>query len=191
MKLVVGLGNPGAQYENTRHNVGFQVIDVLEKTLSIPCTREKFHAYIGEGIVGSEKILLCKPQTFMNLSGESVTEVCRYYSDLDVCFDMVVVYDDMDFPPGHLRLRQKGSAGGHNGIKSLIRSLGTDEFPRIRVGIGHPMQRQDAVSYVLGRFSKDELPLMDNAIRKAAAAIEFSLQHSFVLTMNRFNDVKG
>lgn len=187
MKLVVGLGNPGVKYENTRHNVGFKVIDELSKSVSVSW-REKFRAMIGESRVGDEKILLCKPLTFMNASGESVAEICRYYSSLNAQSDIVIVYDDMDFPPGQLKLRQKGSAGGHNGIKSLIHYLGTDEFSRVRVGIGRPRTGQDVVSYVLGTFGKEEQALVSESIVKAAEAIRFSLENSFDLAMNRFNE---
>src|SRR5690348_16506783 len=160
MKLVVGLGNPGAKYENTRHNVGFMVIDELSKSVTVSGWREKFRAMVGETRIGQEKVLLCKPLTYMNLSGESVAEICRYYGSLDARSDIIIVYDDMDFSPGQFKLRQKGSAGGHNGIKSLIQCLGTDEFSRIRVGIGRPGKGQDIISYVLGTFGKEEQRLM-------------------------------
>jgi peptidyl-tRNA hydrolase, PTH1 family len=188
MKLVVGLGNPGEKYESSRHNVGFGVIDELSKSVSVSSWRKKFRAVIGETRILQEKVLLCKPATFMNLSGESVAEVCRFYGSLDVHTDIIVVYDDMDFPPGQVKLRQKGSAGGHNGIKSLISCLGTDEFARVRVGIGRPGPGKDVVSYVLGTFGKEEQIQMDCSIARAAEAVLFSLNHSFDLAMNRFNE---
>lgn len=188
MKAIVGFGNPGTKYENTRHNVGFKVIDELSKALSISVSREKFRALIGEGRIEQEKVLLCKPQTFMNLSGESVAEICRYYGELDARSDIVIVYDDMDFLPGELKLRKSGSAGGHNGVKSLIQCIGTDEFCRIRIGIGRPKPGQDVISYVLGTFNKEEQSLVGSSIVKAAEAISFSMHHSFDLAMNRFNN---
>jgi len=188
MKLVVGLGNPGPQYRETRHNVGFWVIDALCERLQTVCTRERFKGLIGESRIGTERVMLCKPQTFMNLSGESVREICRFYSELDERNDVIIVYDDMDFQPGQLKLRQKGSAGGHNGIKSIIQCLGTEEFSRVRIGIGRPEPGREVIGHVLGQFTAEDRTLVDAAVRRAVDAIEFAVRNSFGLAMNRFNE---
>lgn len=161
MKLFVGLGNPGSKYERTRHNAGFMVIDALSKEWNIELTDEKkFKGQIGRGVVKGEKVILLKPTTFMNLSGESVRAVMDFY-DIDI-EDLVVIYDDLDLPHGKIRLRLKGSAGGHNGIKSLIAHVKTQEFKRIRVGIDrHP--KIPVVDYVLGKFTEDEFSIRSTA----------------------------
>lgn len=186
MKVIVGLGNPGDKYTNTRHNVGFLVIDELAKRFSTPVKQQKWRAFIGETRIGLEKVLFVKPQTYMNLSGESVREVVNYFSDIDPTADVIAVYDDMDLPVGQIRLRQKGTAGGHNGVKSIIAHLGTTEFPRVRLGIGRP-QGVPVIDYVLSTFTKDERVLVDNMVQQSADALEFSLRNSFVLAMTRFN----
>ncbi|WP_230504220.1 aminoacyl-tRNA hydrolase [Sutcliffiella rhizosphaerae] len=185
MKVFVGLGNPGRQYEETRHNIGFMVIDELADKWSIPLTQSKFKGIFGQGMVNGEKVLLVKPLTYMNLSGECVRPLLDFYK-LDV-EDLVVIYDDLDLPAGKLRLRQKGSAGGHNGIKSLIQHLQTQNFNRIRMGIDRPKNGPSISDYVLGKFHTEERPAIDDSIKKAADACEESLSTDFLQVMNSFN----
>lgn len=185
MKLIVGLGNPGKQYEETRHNIGFKVIDELEKRLSIPLNQSKFKGLYGIGFHKGVKVMLLKPLTYMNLSGESIRAVMDYYQiNQD---DLVVIYDDLDLPAGKIRLRQKGSAGGHNGIKSTVAHLGTQEFNRIRIGIDRPKNGMKVPDYVLGKFSEEDLPLTKEAVQKSASACETWLEKPFLQVMNEFN----
>ena len=150
MYIIVGLGNPGDKYEKTRHNVGFNVIDLLAKEYSIDVSKIKHKALIGEGRVGTEKVILVKPMTYMNLSGESVADICNYYNiDLE---NLIVIYDDIDLDVGKIRIRKKGSGGTHNGMRSIIKCLGSNEFPRVRVGISKPKNGQDLADFVLSRF---------------------------------------
>lgn len=186
MKLVVGLGNPGSKYENTRHNVGFRVIDELSQQLAIPVQKERFQSLLGEGRVGTEKVFLCKPLTFMNLSGQSVAQIRRFYGSL-APEDIIVAYDDMDFQPGQVKLRRQGSSGGHNGIKSLIESLGTMEFLRVRVGIGRPEPGANTISHVLGVFSPTDVDEVEKAVRLAAFSIRTALEKGFDAAMNQYN----
>ena len=185
MKLIVGLGNPGKQYEKTRHNVGFAVIDELAKKWSISLDQAKHKGIYGMGNVNGEKVILLKPLTYMNLSGESIIAVMNFFK-VEV-EDFVVLYDDLDLPPGKIRLRQKGSAGGHNGIKSTIAHLGTQNFNRIRIGIGRPGVPMDIADYVLGRFMDNEMPDISRAIEKSADACESWLTTSFLQVMNEYN----
>lgn len=185
MKLIVGLGNPGKQYENTRHNIGFEVIDELSDRFSIPLNQSKFKGLYGIGFHQGEKVILLKPLTYMNLSGESIRAVCDYYQiDIE---NIVIIYDDLDLPVGKIRLRQKGSAGGHNGIKSTVAHLGTQEFNRIRIGIDRPKNGMKVPDYVLGRFHDEERPLTQEAVKKSAAACEAWLEKPFLQVMNEFN----
>jgi peptidyl-tRNA hydrolase, PTH1 family len=185
MKLIVGLGNPGKQYEHTRHNVGFDVIDVLAKDYGIELDQLKFKGLFGMGMVGSEKVLLLKPLTYMNLSGESIRAVVDFYNIPDD--QLVVIYDDLDLPVGKLRLRQKGSAGGHNGIKSTIAHLGTGEFNRIRIGIDRPKGGMSVSNYVLSRFTAEEQPIIDEVAQKSAEACKAWLTKPFLQVMNEYN----
>lgn len=185
MKIFIGLGNPGKQYEKTRHNIGFEVIDKLAETWSITLDQAKHKGMYGIGTVKGEKVLLLKPMTYMNLSGESISAVMNFYK-LETS-DMVVIYDDLDLPPGKIRLRQKGSAGGHNGIKSTIAHAGTQEFNRVRIGIGRPIGRMPVPDYVLGRFSQEEWVHVGEAVDKSAAACEAWLEKPFIQVMNDFN----
>ncbi|SHF06902.1 peptidyl-tRNA hydrolase [Seinonella peptonophila] len=185
MKLIVGLGNPGIRYRETRHNVGFWAIDELSQLWQIPLTKEKWNAVYGEGFVHGEKVILYKPLTYMNLSGEAVRPICDFYQlSMD---DLCVVYDDLDLPLGHLRLRVKGSAGGHNGMKSLIAHLRTDQFKRIKIGIGRPQRPIPVVDYVLTTFDELELPIMVDASKRAAEAIDCWLTEGFSQAMNKFH----
>lgn len=184
MKLIVGLGNPGKEYENTRHNVGFMVMNRLADVMNVSISTSKFKGEYTKFKYKGEDIVLLKPMTYMNNSGESVIQVMNYFK-IDVS-DLLVIYDDMDMPTGKLRLRQSSSAGGHNGVKSIIAHVGTQSFQRIRVGIDkHP--RIKVVDYVLGRFSKDEQPLIDEGIENAVKAIETYLDKDFIAAMNAFN----
>lgn len=185
MKLIVGLGNPGREYELTRHNIGFMAIDELAKRWNISLNEQKFKGVFGVGFVNGEKVILLKPLTYMNLSGESIRPLMDYYK-IDV-EDFVVMYDDLDIPVGKLRLRMKGSAGGHNGVKSMISHLGTQEFQRIRMGIDRPKNGMKVVDYVLGRFTSEEIPDVNHSIEKAADACEEWLNKPFLQIMNTFN----
>lgn len=173
MKLIVGLGNPGREYDKTRHNIGFDIIDMLAEDMGVSSFREKFQGLIGETTIDDEKVFLLKPQTYMNLSGNSIKEVIKFYK-LDPEEDLIVIYDDMDLPTGQLRIKLKGSAGGHNGIKSIISHMGSDFF-RIKCGIGKSKRREDTVNFVLGGFSKDEMkevePMMDDAVKAAKSLV--------------------
>ncbi|WP_141434182.1 aminoacyl-tRNA hydrolase [Bacillus sp. 03113] len=185
MKLIVGLGNPGKQYEKTRHNIGFEVVDALSENWRIPLNQGKFKGIIGMGLVNGEKVILLKPLTYMNLSGESIRAVIDYY-DLEQ-EDLLVIYDDLDLPVGKIRLRQKGSAGGHNGIKSTIAHLGSQQFNRIRIGIDRPLTGIKVPDYVLGRFTKEEQNVMANAVIKSTEACNQWLDEPFLQVMNKYN----
>ncbi|MFJ5966131.1 aminoacyl-tRNA hydrolase [Bacillus sp. NPDC093026] len=185
MITFIGLGNPGREYEKTRHNVGFMTIDELSKKWNIPLNQSKFNGQYGTGIVSGQKVLLVKPLTYMNLSGECVRPLLDYY-DIPL-EDVKVIYDDLDLPTGRIRLRTKGSAGGHNGIKSLIQHLGSPEFDRIRIGIGRPQNGMKVVDYVLGRFSEEEQPVIVSAIQASVEACEVALTKPFLEVMNDFN----
>ncbi|MBE7106557.1 aminoacyl-tRNA hydrolase [Bacillus cereus] len=185
MKLIVGLGNPGREYELTRHNIGFMAIDALAKRWNISLNEQKFKGLFGAGFVNGEKVILLKPLTYMNLSGESIRPLMDYYK-IDV-EDFIVMYDDLDIPVGKLRLRMKGSAGGHNGVKSTISHLGTQEFQRIRMGIDRPQNGMKVVDYVLGRFRSEEISDVNQSIEKTADACEEWLNKPFLQIMNTFN----
>lgn len=189
MYIIVGLGNPTKEYEGTRHNVGFAVLDVLADRLYASVEEKKFKGYYGRAVTGGEKVILLKPQTFMNLSGESVRAAADFYKvEPD---HIIVVYDDISLDVGQLRIRTKGSAGGHNGIKNIIAHLGTQEFPRIKVGVGNKPPRMDLADYVLSRFSKEEKGEMDAAFKMAAEAVEVYIKEGPDVAMNRFNGHKG
>ncbi|MBL4954206.1 aminoacyl-tRNA hydrolase [Neobacillus sp. OS1-32] len=185
MRLIVGLGNPGRQYEHTRHNVGFDTIDELSKRLNIPLSQSKWKGLYGIGQASGQKVLLLKPLTFMNLSGEAVRAVIDYYQiEIE---DLLIIYDDLDLPVGKIRLRQKGSPGGHNGIKSIVAHLGTQEFNRIRIGIDRPEPGVSIIDYVLGRFRPDESAAIQAALKKSAEACEAWLTLPFLQVMNQYN----
>lgn len=187
MKIIVGLGNPGRKYEKTKHNIGFMVVDQLASEHGVSFKKNPFEAETAEFFENGEKVILVKPQTFMNESGRSVSPLMTY---LQMTIDeLVVIYDDMDLPLGKIRLRQKGSAGGHNGVKSLISHLGTNEFKRIKVAIGRPKhQRSTVVNHVLNGFDPEEQPIVQQSIDRAVAAVEdFLKTDDFIDTMNRFN----
>ena len=183
MKLIVGLGNPGKKYEHTRHNMGFDVVDLFSELAEIDIDKEAFKGLVGRGKVFDEDVYLLKPQTYMNLSGESVREIVSYFKIPTE--DIIVIYDDLDLEPGKIRLRLSGSSGGHKGIQNIIENLGTDEIKRIRIGIGKPTF--DTIDYVLGKPFKEERPLIDDAINNAVEALKEILKHSFDSAMNKFN----
>lgn len=188
MYLIAGLGNPTKEYDKTRHNVGFSVLDVLADKYGIDVSERKHRAYCGKGVIEGQKVLLLKPQTFMNLSGESLRSAVDYYKiDPE---DIIVIYDDISLDPGQLRIRLKGSAGGHNGIKNIIAQLGTQEFPRIKVGVGAKPPRMDLADYVLSRFSKGEQERMDEAFRDAAEAAVMMMTEGAERAMNHYNAKK-
>ena len=186
MFLIAGLGNPGRQYEKTRHNMGFDTIDELIDRHRIPQGGIAHKAMYGKGMIAGEKVLAVKPLTYMNLSGESLRELVNYYK-LDPETEMIVIYDDIDLEPGQIRIRKKGSAGGHNGIKSIIAQLGTQNFYRIKVGVGAKPRGWDLADYVLGRFSSDERIAVDKAICDAADAVEMILRDGIESAMNHYN----
>lgn len=186
MYIIVGLGNPKTEYKNTRHNIGFDVIDVLADKYNIVTEIRKHKAFCGKGFIGSEKAVLAMPQTYMNLSGDSVREIVDYYK-IDVEKELIVIYDDIDLDVGQLRIRKKGSAGGHNGMKSIIGQLGTENFTRIRMGVGAKPKGYDLADYVLGHFSRDEREIMDGSIIKATEAIRVIIEDGVDMAMNRFN----
>lgn len=185
MYIIVGLGNPTKEYQKTRHNVGFEVIDRLAKEYNIDMTVAKHRAICGKGVIEGEKVILAKPQTYMNLSGESVRELAVFYKVEPK--NIIVVYDDISLEVARLRVRAKGSAGGHNGIKNIIAHLGTENFPRVRVGVGDKPKGMDLADYVLSRFSKAEAVDMDEAYDKAAGAIGIIIKEGIESAMNKFN----
>ena len=186
MYIVVGLGNPTMQYEGTKHNVGFDTIDFLVDEYRVPSSGVKHKAMYGKGVIAGQKVILAKPLTYMNLSGESVAELVNYYK-IDPEEELVVIYDDINLAPGYIRVRKKGSAGGHNGIKNIIAQLGSDKFKRIRVGVGEKPKNWDLADYVLSPFSKEERTQVDEAIRHAADALEMILQDDIDSAMNKYN----
>lgn len=186
MFVIVGLGNPTAQYEGTRHNAGFDVIDVLAEKYNISVDARKCRAFCGKGVIAGQKVLLVKPQTYMNLSGESVGGIVNYYK-IDPESELLVIYDDISLDVGQLRIRKKGSAGGHNGIKNIIARLDTTVFPRIKVGVGEKPKNYDLADYVLGHFSKQERELMEEGYEHASDAVEQIVQGEIEAAMNVFN----
>lgn len=185
MKVIAGLGNPEKKYEQTRHNVGFMVIDELSKRLNISLNESKFNGIYGIGHFSNEKILLIKPLTFMNLSGECIRPLLNYYNVPTE--QLVVIYDDLDLPVGKIRLRMKGSAGGHNGMKSIIQHLGSEDFKRIRIGIGRPKHAMDIVDYVLGKFTEEEMHHIQHSVDRSASACEKWIHTPFLEVMNEYN----
>ena len=186
MLVVVGLGNPDKKYDKTRHNVGFDVIDELASGLGVDVKTKRHKALCGIGNMAGEKVILVKPQTYMNNSGESVRAVMDFYK-LDPSTELIVISDDINLDVGRIRIRKKGSAGGHNGLKSIISHLGTDEFPRVRVGVGINGGGSDLINHVLGKFSKSERTVVDEAVEKSAEAIECIARKGTDAAMNMYN----
>ena len=186
MKLIAGLGNPGSQYERTRHNIGFMAIDDIAKEFLIPMELEKKHkAIVGKGMMGSEKVLLVKPQTYMNLSGESIRSLADYYQIEPE--DIIIIFDDISLDVGQLRIRKKGSAGGHNGIKSIIAHLGTNEFPRIKIGVGERLPGQDLADHVLAKFPNAQMETVNQATKDACEAAFLMIRDGIDKAMNQYN----
>lgn len=186
MKILVGLGNPGKEYEKTRHNAGFMVIDRLAEEEKIRVIERKHQAIIGKGMIGSEKVVLVKPQTYMNLSGNAVKSVVDFYK-VNPEEDVIVISDDIDLPTGSLRIRKSGSAGGHNGLKNIIAMLSTQQFTRIRVGVGDKPNGADLADHVLGHFNKEDSKAMEEATKVACDAIREILSGGVDMAMNRYN----
>ncbi len=186
MYIIAGLGNPGRNYVGTRHNIGFDAVDAIASKNNIRFNKNKFKANFGEGIIGGEKVILVKPQTFMNLSGESIRPLRDFYKVPDE--NIIIIYDDISLPLGKLRLRGKGSAGGHNGMKSIIYQLGTDVFPRLKIGVGAPTHEDyDLADFVLGKFSKDEVEILIQIVVKVTDAVENIIRNGVENTMSKFN----
>lgn len=188
MKLIVGLGNPTKEYEGTRHNIGFMAIDALAEEYGIRVDTLKHKAMIGKGMIEGQKVILAKPVTYMNLSGEAVREITDYYKI--PAEDVIVIFDDISLDVGMIRIRRKGSAGGHNGIKSIISHLGTMDFPRIKVGIGAKREGQDLADYVLGRFSKADREILTEALKDVKKAVSHMVWDEITEAMNAFNKKK-
>ncbi len=184
LQIVVGLGNPGARYAHHRHNVGFRCLDYLAKRYAVSFSRKRL-VHVGEGFADGTKLVLAKPRTFVNLSGEAVAYLIHRFGASPS--SLLVVYDDLDLPLGKLRLREKGSSGGHNGMKSIIAALGTEEFPRLRIGIGRPHEEGDIVGHVLSTFSSEERLVAEEAIKLAAEAVHLLLTEGLTDAMNRVN----
>ena len=187
MYVIVGLGNPGKKYENTKHNVGFITIDYLAEKYDIKVNKIKHKALVGEGFIGREKVLLVKPQTYMNLSGQSIREILLYYRmELN---QLMIIYDDADIDCGRIRIRKKGSAGTHNGMKSIVYELQSDQFPRLRIGIGK-QKHGNIVGFVLSGFPKEEIVRIEEAVRNAAGAISLWVESGIDKAMNEYNTKK-
>ena len=188
MYLIAGLGNPSKTYEGTRHNVGFSMIDALADAFQIDVTTKKHKAIVGRGVIEGMKVILAKPQTYMNLSGESIREIADFYKiDPE---NMIIIYDDISLDVGRLRIRKKGSAGGHNGIKNIIAHLGTDVFPRIKVGIGEKPQGWDLADYVLSKYSKEEQQALREASDDVIGAVKLMVMDNIDAAMNQYNAKK-
>ncbi len=189
MKIIVGLGNPGAEYAHTKHNVGFMFVDALAERLNADVWHEKFHALVAEGRIDAEKVLLVKPLTYMNESGRAVEPLLEWYKLSSK--DLIVAYDDMDIATGSIRLRRKGSTGGHNGIKSLLLHIGTEDFVRVRLGIGRPLPAQTVIHHVLSPFLSDDVPKIREAILYLLPAVECIVTAGIDMAMNRYNKKKA
>ncbi len=190
MFIIAGLGNPGRQYEGTRHNIGWQVIDELAEKYNIRVMESKFKGLIGRGIINGEKVILLKPLTYMNLSGESVWEAVSFFK-IDETKELIVVADDISLDVGHIRMRKKGSAGGHNGLKNIIAHLGHEEFMRIKMGVGDKPAGYDLADYVLGHFNKDEEKIIAESRKTAVLAIETIMSDGIDKAMNLYNTKKA
>ena len=189
VKMIVGLGNPEKKYDKTRHNIGFDTIDALADKYNISMNEKKHKALCGTGVIDGVKVLLAKPQTYMNLSGDSVAEIVNFYK-IDPEEEMIVIFDDISLAPGNIRVRKKGSAGGHNGIKSIIARTGTQNFMRIKVGVGEKPAGWDLADHVLGHFSREDRALVEDAIKDAEAAAVLMMQGQVDKAMNDFNAKK-
>lgn len=185
MYLIAGLGNPGHEYEKTRHNIGFRVLDAIAEEAGIDVGEKKNKGLCGKGMFAGEKVILVKPQTFMNASGECIREVADYYKIEPE--NIIIIFDDISLDPGKLRIRKKGSAGGHNGIKSIIANLSTQDFPRVKFGIGDKPKGYDLADYVLGRFSKEDEEVISENLPRAVKAVELMIREGAEAAMNQMN----
>jgi len=185
MYLIVGLGNPEEEYANTRHNMGFKTINKLAKQYNIEINKNKFKGLIGTGTIEDKKVILLKPQTYMNLSGESIQEVMHFYKIQEK--DLIIIYDDIDIEPGIIKLRKKGGPGTHNGMKSVVQNINTENFARVRIGIGTPTDKSDLISYVIGYVPEEEMKILDESTIKAKDAVVEILKNGIDNAMNKFN----
>lgn len=190
MYIIVGLGNPKKEYEGTRHNIGFMAIDEIAEKINVAVIESKHKALIGKGYIAGQKVILAKPVTFMNLSGESVRSLVDYYK-IDEESELIILYDDISLEPGKLRLRKKGSAGGHNGIKNIIAHLGHDKFNRVKIGVGEKPKGWDLADYVLGHFAKEEVPVMKEALDRTRNAVETIILEGIDSAMNKYNHIES
>jgi PTH1 family peptidyl-tRNA hydrolase len=189
MYIIAGLGNPTKEYENTRHNIGFMAIDYLADKYGISLLECKHKALMGKGVINGNKVVLVKPLTYMNLSGEAIRSIIDYYK-VDETEELIVIYDDISLDVGQLRIRKKGSAGGHNGIKNIIAHLGHDTFKRIKIGVGEKPKGYDLADYVLGHFTGDELKIMNESFKDVDGAVNLMLEGEVDKAMNDFNAKK-
>ena len=189
MYLIVGLGNPGEKYTFTRHNAGFLSIDYMSQKHNIDVKKIKHKAVIGEGIIAGERVILAKPQTYMNLSGESISEIVSWYKIPNE--NIIVIYDDISMPTGSIRIREKGSAGGHNGMKSIIQHLSTDVFPRLKIGINAKPDEYDLADYVLGKFTPDEQKILFDTFEKVNEAVKEFISNDIKSAMNKYNFIRS
>ena len=188
MKIIAGLGNPTKEYVGTRHNIGFDGVTAIADKYRISVTEKAHNALVGKGIINGERVLLMKPQTYMNLSGEAIGDAMRFYKlDPEA---LIVIYDDINLDPGSIRVREGGSPAGHNGVENIIRHVGTDRFPRVRIGIGEKPKEWDLKDYVLGHFSKEDEPKMREALANAVTAVEMMVSGDIQRAMNTFNKKK-
>lgn len=185
MYLIVGLGNPENEYANTRHNMGFDTINEIAKNNNININKTKFKGLYETGIIKGKKVVLLKPQTYMNLSGESVSEVVNFYNIKPE--EIIIIYDDIDVEKGKIKIRKKGGPGSHNGMKSVIQQLNTNDFARVRVGIGQPQFKNDMINYVIGKIPEDEQEVLQQGVKRAAEAVEEIIENGIDIAMNKFN----
>lgn len=185
MYVIVGLGNPEPEYENTRHNMGFKAINKIANTYNIEMNRTKFNAIYGQGMIQDQKVILVKPQTYMNLSGQAVREFVNFYK-ID-SKNLLVLYDDIDIAKGIIKIRKKGGPGTHNGMKSVTQEIGTQEFPRIRIGIGAPTYKNDMINYVIGAIPEEDKKQLEQGIETASKAVEEIIKNGMDIAMNRYN----
>ncbi|MDN5273557.1 aminoacyl-tRNA hydrolase [Chloroflexus sp. MS-CIW-1] len=189
MWLIVGLGNPGERYARTRHNVGFRSVETLAERHSLTFRQQRANSQLAEGIIHGQRVVLVKPQTYMNLSGQAVSALRNWYK-IDPAHELLVIYDDLDLPFARIRIRERGSAGTHNGMRSIVAQLGTTEFPRLRVGIGQPPGNMDAADYVLSRFTPEEEAVLPDVLARVADAVDVILREGLITAMNRYNPLQ-
>ncbi len=186
MWLIVGLGNPGERYARTRHNIGFRSVETLAERHGLTFRQQRANSQLAEGIIHGQRVVLVKPQTYMNLSGQAVSALRNWYK-IDPARELLVIYDDLDLPFARIRIRERGSAGTHNGMRSIVAQLGTTEFPRLRIGIGQPPGKMDAADYVLSRFTPEEEAVLPDVLARVADAVEVVLRDGLITAMNRYN----